>query len=174
MQNVHHERPDAARPVRAAYLVTRGIAAYRQRCMLELACFAIFAGMTSAAHDYETVIPLDQAPPVAELAQRAGRHERIRLVAAGGDAVVVLSADEHQANINDIVMLAEALHANSGGGIAMTEQCDLDDVADAMDAVGSVVVEAVDAAIMRRSSSVPSHEYVAELRAEAARRATTG
>ena len=40
---------------RAAYLVTRGIAAHRQRCMLELACFATFAGMTSAAHDYETV-----------------------------------------------------------------------------------------------------------------------
>ncbi|MGH3753611.1 MAG: hypothetical protein ACRDRP_13090 [Pseudonocardiaceae bacterium] len=80
--------------------------------------------MTSAAHDDETVIPLDQAPPVAELAQRAGRHERIRLVAAGGDAVVVLSADEHQANIDDIVMLTEALHANSCGGIAMTEQCD--------------------------------------------------
>lgn len=115
-QNIHHERQDAARPVRAAYLVTRGIAAHRQRCMLELACFATFAGMTSAV----------------------------------------------------------ALHANSGGGIAMTEQCDLDDVADAMDAVGSAVVEAVDAAVMRRSSSVPSHEYVAALHAEAARRATTG
>jgi hypothetical protein len=125
--------------------------------------------MTCAAHDDETVIPLDQAPPVAELAQRAGRHERIRLVAADGDAVVVLSADEHQANIDDIVMLAEALQANPGGGIAMTEQCDLDDVADAMDVVGGEVVEAVDAAIMRRSTPVPSHEYVAALHAEAAR-----
>ena len=111
---------------------------------------------------------------MAELAQRAGRHERIRLVDAGGDAVVVLSADEHQANIDDIVMLAEALQANSGGAVAMTEQCDLDDVADAMDAVGSAVVAAVDAAIMRRSTPVPAHEYVAALHAEAARRATTG
>ncbi|MGH3933277.1 MAG: hypothetical protein ACRDTF_25250 [Pseudonocardiaceae bacterium] len=128
--------------------------------------------MTSAAHDHETVIPLDQAPPVAELAQRAGRHERIRLVAAGGDAVVVLSADEHQATIDDIVMLAEALRANSG--IAMAEQCDLDDVADAMDAVDSAVVEAVDAAVLRCSTPVPAPEYVAALHAEAARRATTG
>lgn len=130
--------------------------------------------MTSAAHDYETVIPLDQAPPVAELAQRAGRHERIRLVAADGDAVVVLSADQHQANIDDIVMLAEALQASSGGGITMAEQCDLDDVADVMDAVGSAVVAAVDAAVMRRSTPVPAHEYVAALHAEAARRPSTG
>lgn len=142
--------------------------------MLELACFATFAGMTSAAHDYETVIPLDESPPVAELAQRAGRHERIRLVAAGGDAVVVLSAEEHQANIDDIAMLAEALQANSGGGIVVTEQCDLDDVADAMDAVGSAVVAAVDAAVMRCSSPVPAQEYVAALYTEATRRATTG
>ncbi|MGH3940302.1 MAG: hypothetical protein ACRDTG_17050 [Pseudonocardiaceae bacterium] len=132
--------------------------------------------MTSAARDYETVIPLDQAPPVAELAQRAGRHERIRLVAAGGDAVVVLSADEHQANIDDIddiVMLVEALRANSGGGIMIAEQCDLDDVADAMDVVGSAVVEAVDAAVLRCSIPVPAQEYVAALHTEAARRATT-
>jgi ABC-type uncharacterized transport system ATPase subunit len=52
--------------------------------------------MTSAADEYqETVILLEQAASgVVELAQRARAHERIRLVAADGAAVVVISEDD--------------------------------------------------------------------------------
>ena len=64
--------------------------------------------MTSVA-DEETVIPLEGAAPgVAELAQRARRHERIRLVAADGEAVVVMSEDDLDQILQDAVDLARA------------------------------------------------------------------
>jgi ABC-type cobalamin transport system ATPase subunit len=66
--------------------------------------------MTSAADGYqETVILLEQAPSgVVELAQRAQAHERIRLVAADGGAVVVMSEADLDQALQDASDLAEA------------------------------------------------------------------
>ena len=66
--------------------------------------------MSSAAEEYEeTVILLEQAAPgVAELAQRAWAHERIRLVAADGEAVVVMSVDDLDQVLQEAADLAEA------------------------------------------------------------------
>jgi hypothetical protein len=65
------------------------------------------AAWTSAAD--ETVIPIEQAAPgVAELAARARAHERIRLVAADGEVVVVMSQDDLDQALQDTTDLAEA------------------------------------------------------------------
>jgi hypothetical protein len=66
--------------------------------------------MTGAADEYqETVILLEQAGSgVVELVQRARAHERIRLVAADGEAVVVMSEDDLGQALQDAVDLAEA------------------------------------------------------------------
>jgi hypothetical protein len=66
--------------------------------------------MTTVAGKYEeTVIPLDRAAAgVAELAQRARGHERIRLVAADGAAVVVMSEDDLDQALQDAADLAQA------------------------------------------------------------------
>jgi len=63
--------------------------------------------VSSAAE--ETVIPLGQADPgVAELARRARAHERIRLVAADGEAVVVMSEHDLDQALQDAADLAQA------------------------------------------------------------------
>jgi len=63
--------------------------------------------VTSAAH--ETVIPIEQAAPgVADLAERARAHERIRLVAANGEAVVVMSQGDLDQALQDAADLAQA------------------------------------------------------------------
>lgn len=63
--------------------------------------------VTSAAD--ETVIRLEQAAPgVAELARRARAHERIRLVATDGEAVVVMSEDDLDQALQDAADLAQA------------------------------------------------------------------
>jgi len=57
----------------------------------------------------ETVIPLGPATPaVAELAQRARAHERIRLVAADGASVVVMSEDDLDQALQDAMDVAQA------------------------------------------------------------------
>jgi hypothetical protein len=63
--------------------------------------------VSSAAE--ETVIPLGQVDPgVAELARRARAHERIRLVAADGEAVVVMSEHDLDQALQDAGDLARA------------------------------------------------------------------
>jgi hypothetical protein len=55
------------------------------------------------------VIPIEQAAPgVAELAERARAHERIRLVAADGEVVVMMSQGDLDQALQDATDLAEA------------------------------------------------------------------
>lgn len=60
--------------------------------------------VTSAVH--ETVIPIEQAAPA--VAERARAHERIRLVAADGEAVVVMSQGDLDQALQDATDLAQA------------------------------------------------------------------
>jgi hypothetical protein len=61
-----------------------------------------------------TVIPVAQAPSVAELAQRARAHERITLTEAGADSVMVVSADDHVAVVEwETAFIAEAIVTNT-------------------------------------------------------------
>jgi hypothetical protein len=69
--------------------------------------------MSVAAHrgdQDETVLPLAHAPGLAELARRARAHERIILTETGADAVVIMSADDHQADLDwDAAFIAETM-----------------------------------------------------------------
>ena len=67
-------------------------------------------------HD-ETVIPLAQAPELAELAQRVRAHERITLTEAGAAAVVMMSSHDHQAILNwDATFIAETMASTQPRG----------------------------------------------------------
>jgi hypothetical protein len=58
----------------------------------------------------DTMIPVAQAPSVAELAQRARAHERITLTEAGADSVMVVSADDHFAVLEwETAFIAETI-----------------------------------------------------------------
>lgn len=69
-------------------------------------------------HDHDTVIPLDQAPALAELAGRVRRHERITLTEQGKPAVAIIAADELEElqaaqDVTDVAR-AEAIKAQGG------------------------------------------------------------
>jgi hypothetical protein len=64
--------------------------------------------MTGAASRDEGEIPFDQVPGRwAEVAERADRHERLRLVRGGGaPALVVMTADDFDRAVQDAADLA--------------------------------------------------------------------
>jgi hypothetical protein len=63
-------------------------------------------GVSSAA-PREGEIPFDQAPGLAELAERADRHERLRLVRGGGSpALVLMTEDDFDRAVEDAADLA--------------------------------------------------------------------
>lgn len=63
-------------------------------------------GVTSSA-PHEGEIPFDQAPGLPELAERADRHERLRLVRGGGSpALVLMTEDDFDQAVQDAADLA--------------------------------------------------------------------
>jgi hypothetical protein len=67
--------------------------------------------MTGAA-PHESEIPFEQAPGLAELAERADRHERLRLVRAGeAPALVMMTEDDFDRAVTDAADLAVCLDA---------------------------------------------------------------
>ncbi|HSV65554.1 MAG TPA: hypothetical protein VLJ59_06565 [Mycobacteriales bacterium] len=58
--------------------------------------------MTGATPHPGGEIPFDQAPGLAELAERADRHERLRLVRGGvASALVVMTEDDYDQAVQD-------------------------------------------------------------------------
>jgi hypothetical protein len=88
-------------------------------------------------HD-QTVIPLADAPSLAELAQRARAHEPITLVEAGAPPVVLLSTQDHQAAVDwDAAFIADTLASGGPRGPYLPN-----DLLAAMDTADLATVEA--------------------------------
>lgn len=76
------------------------------------------AGRHAAAHQFGSLVPVpvlrevelafDQAPGLAELAERADAHEVVHLVREAAPVLVVMTADDFEQALNDAAALAEA------------------------------------------------------------------
>src|SRR5262244_2248846 len=56
----------------------------------------------------EVELTFDQAPGLAELAERADAHEVVHLVRQAGPALVVMTEDDFEQALDDTAVLAEA------------------------------------------------------------------
>jgi hypothetical protein len=65
----------------------------------------------------QTVIPLADAPALAELADRARAHEPITLTQTGAQPVLLMSAEDHRAVLDwDAAFVADTLAAHAPAG----------------------------------------------------------
>jgi len=63
------------------------------------------------------MIPMSNAPSLAELARRARAHERITLTDAGADSVLIVSADDQQAILDwEQAFITETVTGGASGG----------------------------------------------------------
>lgn len=87
-------------------------------------------------HD-QTVIPLADAPTLAELADRARAHEPITLTQVGAQPVLLMSAEDHRAVLDwDAAFLADTLAGSKPAGPYLP-----DDLVAAMDTADPARVE---------------------------------
>ncbi len=114
--------------------------------------------MSAPAHgsDHDnSVIPLAQAPGLAELARRARAHEQITLTEAGADSVLIVSTDDHQAILDwEAAFIAETVAGAAGLGPYIPN-----DLLAAVDAADAATAEAFLAALEARAGEeIPAEQ----------------
>jgi hypothetical protein len=107
------------------------------------------------SHHDDTVIPLAQAPDLAELARRARAHERITLVEPGADSVLIVSADDHQTILDwEAAFIAETVTSAAVRGPHIPN-----DLLAALDAAAPTTAEAFLAALEARAGEeIPAEQ----------------